>query len=306
MNKIKARLMGGYAAVTVKLYRRCIKNSNNEQLKKVFKYLYRESLSIYFFGAFSFKTENDLSKLYNYNFFKNSVWDLDIYKINKLPFKHFHMFLEEAKDLIFPYIARCPNEYNSISVNEGTYERFEIEVAKGDVVIDCGANIGLFTLFAGYKHASRVISFEPVNYSRDILKKNIEINGFKETVFTIEKFGLSNAKDSVQITINDENIGSNSIIEDSSNQETEWIDVIRLDDYIKDNNIEKVDFIKADIEGAERLMLEGATETLKKFKPKLSICTYHLPDDVEVLSKIIKEANPKYEIYYGHKKLYAK
>ena len=69
--------------------------------------------------------------------------------------------------------------------------------------------------------------------------------------------------------------------------------------------MESVDFIKADIEGAERYMLMGARETLGKFAPKLSICTYHFPDDPEVLEKIILEANPNYKIEHRWKKLYA-
>ena len=80
---------------------------------------------------------------------------------------------------------------------------------------------------------------------------------------------------------------------------------ITLDEYVSSNGIPRVDFIKADIEGAERDMLKGATGILREFAPKLAICTYHLPDDPEVLSKLIMDANPSYRIIHKHNKLYA-
>ncbi len=78
-----------------------------------------------------------------------------------------------------------------------------------------------------------------------------------------------------------------------------------LDNWVKENGIERIDFIKADIEGAERNMLCGAKEILKRFEPKLAICTYHLPDDKEVLEKIVLEANPNYKVEHKYKKMYA-
>jgi len=70
-------------------------------------------------------------------------------------------------------------------------------------------------------------------------------------------------------------------------------------------NNKYLEFIKADIEGSEREMLKGAVKTLKKFTPKLSLCTYHLPDGKEVLTNLILAANPNYVIEYKWEKLFA-
>jgi len=52
-------------------------------------------------------------------------------------------------------------------------------------------------------------------------------------------------------------------------------------------------------------MLTGAKETMARFKPRLAICSYHLPDDPQILATIIKEANPAYQIDQRKFKLFA-
>ncbi len=55
----------------------------------------------------------------------------------------------------------------------------------------------------------------------------------------------------------------------------------------------------------EREALKGASETIAKFKPKLAICIYHLPDDPAVISKIIKDICSDYQIIQTKAKIYA-
>ena len=100
--------------------------------------------------------------------------------------------------------------------------------------------------------------------------------------------------------------GSSTLIHERVNElDQTTVPTITLDQFVHERNLARVDFIKADIEGAERLMLAGAQETLRRFAPKLAICTYHLPDDKEVLETLIKQANPDYIITHRWKKLYA-
>jgi hypothetical protein len=52
-------------------------------------------------------------------------------------------------------------------------------------------------------------------------------------------------------------------------------------------------------------MLKGAAQVLRECAPKLSICTYHLEDDPEIIERLVKESNPDYQIIQTDKKLFA-
>jgi len=56
-----------------------------------------------------------------------------------------------------------------------------------------------------------------------------------------------------------------------------------LDSFVKEYDVERVDFIKIDTEDSEREILKGAKETIRKFKPRMAIAAYHLlPDDKKI------------------------
>ena len=72
-----------------------------------------------------------------------------------------------------------------------------------------------------------------------------------------------------------------------------------VDSLVDSFGLTKLDIIKFDIEGAERIAIAGATETLKKFKPKLALSGYHLVDDVYFLIDQLLEIQPDYTIIVG-------
>jgi FkbM family methyltransferase len=215
----------------------------------------------------------------------------------------FHVMFNDnyGKDIVTMFESNMP---------EGPYGytdgAFDVSVKAGDTVIDAGSLIGDFAAYAAARGAF-TYAFEPTETTFELLEKTAKLNGGK--IFPVKK-GLGNIDGEAEMFIDGENPGGNTINVvqgDASNHKNKryTISISTLDNFVREQNIKKIDFIKADIEGAERDMLRGAKNVLREFAPKLAICTYHLPDDPKVLENLILETNPKYRVRQGPKKLYA-
>jgi len=207
----------------------------------------------------------------------------------------------QFNDIVLPSLL---NDYSYI--DEGPYELGNVTVKKGDIVFDCGANVGLFSGVAAAKGAE-VYAFEPTPVTCKYLERSLSF--YNNT--TIHQYAVAEDNGKSKFYINDlqkdNNLGVNGFNPMLSGVHFDSIEVstLSLDTFVKEHAIARVDFIKADIEGAERDMLKGAKQILAEFAPKLALCTYHLPDDPEVMERLILEANPNYIIQHKYSKLYA-
>ena len=144
-------------------------------------------------------------------------------------------------------------------------------VKKGMAVFDIGANIGCHALrFAKLVGSEgRVVAFEPMLKAFSKIRRNIELNHFQNII--LEKKVLS-----------DKNLGKQEIHfqcnylldtgeEDISNIKKEIVDITTLDEYVKTNKINKIDFIKLDVDGYEYKVLKGGINSIKNFKPIMII-----------------------------------
>lgn len=198
----------------------------------------------------------------------------------------------------------CPALFEDFAmIDEGPYELDEVKVEMGDIVLDCGANIGMFSAYSVFR-GGQVYAFEPVPNVQKYLVRNCK-NYIKD--ITIAPYAVSDRKGLVKFNLQEEVLTSGTLGEIQQNSDDFSLDVemMTIDAYVEKQGIEKVDFIKADIEGAERYMLAGAEQTIKKYSPKLAICTYHLEDDPEVLEEFIHKCNPSYVVEHRWKKLFA-
>ena len=174
------------------------------------------------------------------------------------------------------------NDYITNSIQEvGVYERELyiflvkfLELNKGAVCLDIGANIGNHTLTMAL-HANKTYAFEPIPEIFELLSKNITENKLNKKTFLFD-FGLSNKTCALDTAINRVgNIGASGILDSALNitsqYERKQIFVKKGDDVIKENSISRLDFIKMDIEGHEFEAILGVQETIKKFRPVICL-----------------------------------
>jgi hypothetical protein len=89
-----------------------------------------------------------------------------------------------------------------------------------------------------------------------------------------------------------ENLGTMSRLSESGSM---VVSLRSIDSLFFDNNIE-VNYIKADLEGSEIAMIEGAKKTIESYRPRIAITTYDGPEYANQVKMILKKCNPDYRI----------
>lgn len=159
----------------------------------------------------------------------------------------------------------------------GTFEPKETNivskiVSEGDYCLDIGGSFGWYTVLlskiVGQK--GRVFSFEPIKQNYLSHNKNIELNMCRNVISN--NLAVGEEPGEIEIYLSDvDTSGSLKLRKYKDNYETQITKLVKLDDYFTENKIEKLDFIKIDIEGAELGALKGGEKILNKFKPVLFV-----------------------------------
>lgn len=155
--------------------------------------------------------------------------------------------------LIYYEIYDC---HGADYIDDSLYQQKDCFIKEGDVVLDLGANIGIFSRFASDKGAKKVYSFEPVQENFKLLALNRPAN------CEAHRIAISNKdNETVQIAYKPNCPGGSSIVlyEDGILQNCMTMTVSTM---IKIGLIEQPDFIKMDIEGAEVLAFKGITDDI--------------------------------------------
>jgi len=217
-------------------------------------------------------------KVFPYKFIDK--YDPDKIKVHTNDISGIRYVMHEGEKLFFPrpmqrYVIR--RVYTSLLREQDPdsphrYLTPEFNVEEGDVIIDIGAAEGNFSLSAVHK-AKRIYLFEMDPIWQNALERTFE--PWKEKVKIINKY-----------------------VSDTDSEDTMRLDTL-LEELIDENL-----FIKIDVEGAEKKVLDGAEKILEKEGTKAIVCTYHYQNDYDELSSIMKkkkyniETSPGYMLFH--------
>ncbi|MEP6941978.1 MAG: FkbM family methyltransferase [Betaproteobacteria bacterium] len=151
----------------------------------------------------------------------------------------------------------------------------------GDIVLDVGANHGVYSLLAAARvmPGGHVYAFEPSRNFYDLIKATVSINGL-DAVVSVENIALGDADADVILKFNPHwsgraTIGKLEGTEAESMRSTETVRCVTLDGYMGDR-LSSVDAIKMDIEGAEGVALKGMSKIVDR-SPALKIMMEFCP-----------------------------
>jgi len=157
----------------------------------------------------------------------------------------------------------------------GTFEKKETDyvrkiVRPGWVCVDVGACFGWYSvlLSRAVGASGQVHAFEPVRPNFECLTDNVALNG--STNIRLNNLALGDQPGRLQLYLPLEGVSASFQPHSSLSKCTVLeADVTTLDSYTGQAGFARLDFLKADIEGAELLLLKGGRQTLQRFKPTL-------------------------------------
>lgn len=184
------------------------------------------------------------------------------------------------------YILRPLYEYEHLK-----YFRPEM----GDVVFDVGAHVGKYTCYAGklVGKGGEVISIEanPLNFSA--LQENIKLNALEN----VKAYNLAAADFNGIVELNfSKDFGGSSIIKKRGTRCVK-VPAMRLDHLMESENIEGIDWMKIDVEGAELLVLKGLGKRIKDVKRILAEVSHENKDAFETF---MRKNNFEFKIISTH------
>ena len=182
---------------------------------------------------------------------------------------------------------------------EGIYFHPEVSMRRGDVVLDCGANVGVFTKRALEAGAKLVIAIEPAPDTLQCLRRNVAKEVADGRVIIYPK-GVWDKEDELTLYEDPSNTAAASFLHNHEGAKAiQKVPLTTIDKLVQELKLERIDFIKMDIEGAEPKAIAGARDTLIRFRPRMALATYHAEDHPHAVPAAVRSMVDDYQIRCG-------
>lgn len=181
------------------------------------------------------------------------------------------------------------------------YEKY-YKVESGDIIIDIGANVGIFTIKMAKQVGQNgiVIAIEPEPNNLSVLKLNTL--PYKNVRIIPQAAGDTSGRIDLLIGIHS---GSHTLKiedEDKINKKIIEVPIDSLDNIIDNLNLNRIDFVKIDVEGWELAVLKGAEKILNMIK-HIAIASYHYSSENINLKEFLEKRN--FKVIKGKTEIYA-
>jgi FkbM family methyltransferase len=187
----------------------------------------------------------------------------------------------------------APSELDAFVLTEEEFDIYRTtRIKPGAIVLDCGANYGTFTRRALLRGAARVVAIEINPEVADAMRRTFakEISEGRVVVYTK---GVWDRDTDLELR------GDSVVI--AREGPPVRVPVTTIDRIVSELQLPSVDFIKMDIEGAEKNALRGGKATLAKYVPEMALSSEHLPDDMERIPALVSELVPaRYRVDYNY------
>jgi FkbM family methyltransferase len=178
------------------------------------------------------------------------------------------------------------------------YEHGAVRVRPGDIVLDCGANVGVTVRAELARGAGLVVAIEPASAPLDCLRRNLA-SELQQGKVIIYPRGVWDRDAELELTNAPNSASTTASVAIQLGQPVEKIRLTTIDRIVQELHLQRVDFIKMDIEGSEGPALQGALHTVAAFHPRMAISLEHRPTDPDTLPALVHRLWPGYETICG-------
>ena len=175
----------------------------------------------------------------------------------------------------------------------------EAKVKPNDVVIDCGANVGVFTKRALAAGASVVVAVEPSPANVAAMQRTFAKEIAAGRVIVYPK-GVWDKDDVLTMNVHSNSVLDSFVLENRYEDKSNDVQKVKLplttvDKLVAELKLDRVDFIKMDIEGAEQRALKGAAQSIRKWRPRMSIAVENMKNDQFEVPQTIRSIQSDYK-----------